>query len=63
MVAHRVIQHPDGTLTLGEVAGIKAKYDQKTEVKLMAQSPEGVTPGNGAYRLEGNAYALFNRLG
>lgn len=63
LVAHRLIQHEDGTLTLGEVPGIKAKYAAQKTVKLMAQSETGVTPDNGGgYKLEPNSYALFNRL-
>ncbi|MBQ7632420.1 MAG: DUF4975 domain-containing protein [Paludibacteraceae bacterium] len=63
LVAHRLIQHEDGTLTLGEVPGIKDKYAQTKEIKLMAQSETGVTPDNGGgYKLEPNSYALFNRL-
>ena len=63
LVAHRIIQHDDGTLTLGEVPGIKAKYTEEKTVKVMAKSDEGVTEAAGAYTLEGNSYVLFNRLG
>ncbi len=63
LVAHRIIQHEDGTLTLGEVEGIKAKYNVNKDVRLMAQSETGVTPDNGGgYKLDANSYALFNRL-
>lgn len=62
LVAHRLIQHADGTLTLGEVAGIKNKYSNGKEVKLMAQSDEGVTTQNGTYTLDKNSHVLFNRL-
>ena len=48
LVAHRLIQHEDGTLTLGEVAGIKAKYTDKKEVKAMVTE---------------DTYSLYNRLG
>ena len=62
LVAHRLIQHADGTLTLGAADGLKAKYNKTAEVKLMAQSEEGLTAANGTYTLDGAAYALFNRL-
>lgn len=63
LVAHRLIQHTDGTLTLGEVEAISNKYDQSANVQLMQQSDQGVTVTDNGYRLSGNAYVLFNRLG
>lgn len=64
LVAHRIIQHSDGTLTLGEVKGISEKYGMEQELKLMEQSGQGVTAdGNGTYTLTGDAHILFNRLG
>ena len=48
LVIHRLVQHADGTLTLGEVKGISDKYGKKQEVKVMAKS---------------DSYLLFNRLG
>ena len=48
LVAHRIIQHADGTLTLGEAEGIKAKYSNAKEVKTM---------------LTEDTYTLYNRLG
>lgn len=62
LVAHRLIQHEDGTLTLGEVPGMEGKYTTTKEVRLMAQSETGVTAAGGTYTLEPNSYALFNRL-
>ena len=38
LVAHKIIQHEDGTLTLGAVEGIDKKYASEQEVKIMAQS-------------------------
>ena len=38
LVIHRLVQHADGTLTLGEVKGISDKYGKKQEVKVMAKS-------------------------
>lgn len=63
LVAHKLIQHTDGTLTLGEVDGISAKYNQQQTVSLMAKSEQGVTEQNGSYALTGDSYVLFNRLG
>ena len=48
LVAHRLIQHADGSLTLGEVPGIKEKYNVVKEVKAM---------------LTEDTYTLYNRLG
>lgn len=63
LVAHRIIQHDDGTLTLGEVKGISDKYDQSVGCNIMAKSAGGVHDDNGLITLDGNAYVLFNRLG
>lgn len=62
LVAHRLVQHEDGSLTLGEVSGIEKKYATTKEIKLMAKSEEGVTVTGGKYTLGGDVYALFNRL-
>lgn len=62
LVAHKVIQHEDGTLTLGAVEGIDKKYASEQEVKIMAQSESGVTANNGVYTMTGDSYLLFNRL-
>ena len=62
LVAHRLIQHDDGTLTLGEIPAIKSKYANSKEVKVMAQSEEGVTETKSGYTLAANSYVLFNRL-
>ncbi len=63
LVAYRLIQHNDGTLTLGEVPAISAKYSQKQEVRLMAQSGTGINSTADGYSLSGDSYVLFNRLG
>ncbi|WP_418942658.1 glycoside hydrolase domain-containing protein [Phocaeicola plebeius] len=62
LVAHKIIQHEDGTLTLGAVEGIDKKYASEQEVKIMAQSESGVTGDNGVYTMTGDSYILFNRL-
>lgn len=62
LVAHRLIQHDDGTLTLGEIPAIKSKYANPKEVKVMAQSEEGVTETKNGYALAADSYVLFNRL-
>lgn len=61
LVAHKVIQHTDGTLTLGVVEGISRKYATESPVSVMQQG-EGVTTANGTYTLNGDTYVLFNRL-
>ena len=62
LVAHKIIQHEDGTLTLGAVEGIDKKYASEQKVKIMAQSESGVTDNNGVYTMTGDSYMLFNRL-
>lgn len=62
LVAHRIIQHEDGTLTLGAVEGINQKYASDSTLKEMAESENGVSGSNGTYTLTGDAYVLFNRL-
>lgn len=63
LVAHRLVQHEDGTLTLGEIKGINEKYSQKQEVKLVGQSENGVEKNNNGFTLTGDSYLLFDRLG
>lgn len=62
LVAHRIIQHEDGTLTLGAIEGIDRKYVSNSDLKEMAESGNGVSGDNGIYTLTGDAYVLFNRL-
>ena len=62
LVAHKLIQHEDGTLTLGAVEGIDAKYAKQGEAAVMAKSDAGVTEAGGTYTLTGDAYLLFSRL-
>ena len=63
LVVHRLVQHADGTLTLGEVEAVGRKYSQKQETKVMAQSEKGVESIDGSYKLSGDSYLLFSRLG
>ena len=62
LVMHKIIQHEDGTLSLGSVDGILNKYTNNTTLKVMAQSETGVAESNDNYTLSGDAYVLFNRL-
>lgn len=62
LVAHRLVQHEDGTLSLGAVAGIDRKYASESDVRVVAQSESGVSEHGGVYTLDGDAYVLFNRL-
>ena len=58
LVCHRIIQHKDGTLTLGAVPAMAAKYTKQQEAKVMASN--GYADG----KLSGNeAYVLYPRLG
>ena len=63
LVAHRLIQHEDGSLTLGEVPAVSAKYTQKQDTQAMAKSEQGVETTTDGFKLSGNSYVLFNRLG
>ena len=58
LVCHKIIQHEDGTLTLGAVPAIAAKYTKQQPVNVMASN--GYNNGT----LSGkDAYVLYNRLG
>jgi beta-fructofuranosidase len=58
LVCHKLIQHKDGTLTLGAVPAMAAKYNKVQQPTVMKQ--EGYTGGT----LTGDgAYVLYNRLG
>ena len=58
LVCHKIIQHADGTLTLGEVPAMKAKYNNDQTVVVMASNGynNGTLTGD-------DAYVLYNRLG
>ena len=58
LVCHKIIQHADGTLTLGAVPAIAEKYDNEQDVVVMESNgySDGVLSGD-------DAYVLFNRLG
>ena len=58
LVCHKIIQHEDGTLTLGAVPAIAAKYTKQQPVNVMASNGYN----NGTLSGEG-AYVLYNRLG
>lgn len=62
LVCHRIIQHADGTLTLGEVPAMAAKYSQEQNVKVMASNGASVNGTSGTLKGD-DAYLLFNRLG
>ena len=57
LVCHKLLQHADGTLTLGAVPAMAAKYSKAQEVKVMASNgyADGTLTGN-------DAYVLYNRL-
>jgi len=58
LVCHKLIQHADGTLTLGAVPAMAAKYNKAQELKPMASN--GYSNGT----LSGDdAYVLYPRLG
>jgi len=62
LVCHKIIQHPDGTLTLGEVPAIAAKYTQQKNVTVMNSNGASFN-GTGGTLSGDDAYILFSRLG
>lgn len=61
LVAYKLIQHDDGTLTLGEVPAMSAKYTDSQDVSVMKQ--EGTVSANGgSYVMTDESYMLLNRL-
>ena len=58
LVCHRLIQHNDGTLTLGEVPAMAAKYNKEQTLSIKADKGynNGVLSGD-------DAYVLYGRLG
>ena len=57
LVCHKLIQHADGTLSMGAVPAMAAKYNQQQELKVMASN--GYDNG----QLSGDdAYVMYNRL-
>lgn len=66
LVCHRIIQNNDGTLTLGAVPTMAAKYNNVVTPTIMASNGSSVSNGvlNNELTLSGDdAYALFSRLG
>lgn len=61
LVAHKIVQHQDGTISFGLVDGISQKYNVESAVKVMEKS-DGVSVNNSNYTLNDNSYILFNRL-
>ena len=62
LVCHRIIQHADGTLTLGQVPAIAQKFKKAQDVKVMASNGATLTGTGG--KLSGNdAFVLYSRLG
>ena len=58
LVCHKIIQHSDGTLTLGAVPAMAAKYNQTVNATVMESN--GYNNGS----LSGDdAYVLYSRLG
>ena len=61
-----LIQHEDGTLTLGQVDAVSEKYNQDVAVEV--KESQNMTEADGTYTLAGNAeqpdaYMLMGRLG
>ncbi len=62
LVCHKVIQHSDGTLTLGEVPAMAPKYSQAQVVNVVEDKGAQLNGVNGTLTGD-NAYVLYNRLG
>lgn len=62
MVVHRVVQHEDGTLTLGKIDAVAAKFDQTQALKVMRRQG-GVQETDGLYTMQEGSNLLFSRLG
>ena len=62
LVAHKIVQHPDGTLSLGMVPGIDRKINKVISAKIVAKSESGVTENADKVVLQGESYVLYNRL-
>ena len=64
LVCHKLIQHDNGILTLGEVPAIKAKYNKEQTLSIMASNGASPSGDSRGASLSGNdAYLLYNRLG
>src|SRR3712207_2934105 len=63
LVCHKLIQHADGTLTLGEVPAISAKYNKEQPLNVVEKSANGVSLSGNSLTMTGESYALFGRLG
>lgn len=63
LVMHKLIQHSDGTLTLGAVDAISAKYNQEQTLTVDSTSESGVTQSGNNFTMSGESFVLFNRLG
>lgn len=58
LVCHKLIQHPNGTLSVGKVEGIEKKYNTAAPLRVMASN------GFDNNELSGDsAFVLYNRLG
>ncbi|MCR5270650.1 MAG: DUF4975 domain-containing protein [Prevotella sp.] len=58
LVCHKIIQHEDGTISLGEVPAMAAKYNKQQNLQVVASN------GYDNSQLTGEgAYVMFNRLG
>ena len=57
LVCHKLVQHSNGTLSVGEVPAMAAKYNKPAEVKVMDSKNYS---GN---NISGDGYVLYNRLG
>lgn len=62
LVAHKLIQHEDGTLTLGEVPAMAEKYNKPQEVKSVQTVGDATVSGNNA-TLNGESSVVLSRLG
>ena len=62
LVCHKVIQHEDGSLSLGVVPAMAGKYGREHGLRVM-DSNNATLNGTGGQLTGDNAYILYNRLG
>lgn len=62
LVVHKIVQHADGTLTLGAVSGIDRKLNKSVSAHVVGKSETGVTESADKVMLNGDSYVLYNRL-
>lgn len=61
LVAHKLVQNADGTLSTHPVDAVRSKAAKATDLKVMDKSGQ-ITQSGGKYTMSGDSHLLFNRL-